>query len=410
MLLNHARAVEVMDRRGLDGLAAQLPINVYYLSDYWGQLAAANFDWSYFAVLPKASDAPAAFVLPGLDLRNLISSRTWMPNIVTYTARAAPGASETPGGGIPYGGWPTRQGSPLSPLAQEWVDGVARWTASTSATPIEALVRALREAGLSNGVIGVDDERLVTALPDAGLTGAKIVYAREAFNEIRIVKTADEIGLLRRAATINEAAVLEGIAALKLGATWEEIIDVYMIAMARRGGSGVYLACGAGGLPHRKVMKSEPMMFDGLGKYRGYHGDFGRSAVVGLPTPETIARVKALQAGWSTAFEIIRPGLTYSKLTERVSQAVKSAGFPGAFRDPAPHSLGLEHTDDPRPRDLTPGLKPDRVLEENMVINVDLPHIEIGWGAVHLEDTVRVTRTGCEALTSMQTDLRVVSE
>ena len=43
-----------------------------------------------------------------------------------------------------------------------------------------------------------------------------------------------------------------------------------------------------------------------------------------------------------------------------------------------------------------------------MVINVDLPHIEIGWGAIHLEDTVRVTKTGCEALTSMQTDLRVM--
>jgi Xaa-Pro dipeptidase len=409
MLLNHGRAMEVMARRGLDGLAAQLPINVYYLSDYWGQLAAANFDWSYFVVLPKSTAAPAALVLPGLDLRNLISSHTWIPNIVTYTARAPAGASATAGGGIPYGGWPTQHGAKLSPLAQEWVDGVAKWTASTSATPIDALVRAIREAGLSKGVIGVDDERLVTALPEAGLSGAKIVYAREAFNEIRIVKTEDEIELLRKAAKINEAAVLEALAALRIGATWEEIVETYMIAMARSGGAGVYLACGAGGLPHRKVMKSEPMMFDGLGKYRGYHGDFGRTAVVGDPTPETIARVKALQVGWSTAFEIMRPGLTYSELTERVGHAIKAAGFPGAFRDPAPHSLGLEHTDDPRPRDLAPGLKPDRVLEENMVINVDLPHIEIGWGAVHLEDTVRVTKTGCEALTSMQTDLRVLS-
>ena len=38
MLLNKARAYEVMDREGLDGLIAVAPINVDYLSDYWGAL------------------------------------------------------------------------------------------------------------------------------------------------------------------------------------------------------------------------------------------------------------------------------------------------------------------------------------------------------------------------------------
>jgi Xaa-Pro aminopeptidase len=49
----------------------------------------------------------------------------------------------------------------------------------------------------------------------------------------------------------------------------------------------------------------------------------------------------------------------------------------------------------------------DPVVEENMVINVDLPYIEIGWGSVHLEDTLLVTADGCEPLTSMKMDLIV---
>ena len=50
----------------------------------------------------------------------------------------------------------------------------------------------------------------------------------------------------------------------------------------------------------------------------------------------------------------------------------------------------------------------DLVFEENMVINVDLPYHELGWGAMHLEDMIRVTADGCEPLTSMDTSLRVI--
>ena len=408
MLLNRVRAQKIMEQNGLDGLAAQLPINVYYMSDYWGQLMAANFDWCYFGVLARDDACPPGLVLPALDLRNLISAGTWVPNIITYTDRPTNDENSTVGGGIPYAGWPTRPNVPLPELAQEWIDGVDKWCASTSANAVEGLVRALKDAGLARGVIGVDDERLVKALPEAGLPDAKIVYRRDVFNEIRVVKTADEIELMRVAARINEASVLEAIDALKVGATWKEIETVYMTAMARQGGAGVYLACGAGGLPQRKIVKNEPVMFDGLGTYKRYHGDFGRSTVVGEPTKELQTRVKALQAGLNAAFEFIRPDVSYNALKVVVASAVKKAGFNGAFRDPVPHSLGLEHTDDPTPLDLPPSLKPDRILEENMVINVDLPHIEIGWGAIHLEDTVRVTKTGCEALTSMETDLRVI--
>ena len=36
MLLNRPRAVEVMERHGLDGLVATNRHNIYYLTDFWG--------------------------------------------------------------------------------------------------------------------------------------------------------------------------------------------------------------------------------------------------------------------------------------------------------------------------------------------------------------------------------------
>ena len=54
------------------------------------------------------------------------------------------------------------------------------------------------------------------------------------------------------------------------------------------------------------------------------------------------------------------------------------------------------------------GRRSSLCFEENMVSNVDLPYHELGWGGMHLEDMVRITKGGCEPLTSMDTKLRVI--
>ena len=75
-----------------------------------------------------------------------------------------------------------------------------------------------------------------------------------------------------------------------------------------------------------------------------------------------------------------------------------------------PHSVGLEHTDDPKSVGGQQGQAADTVLEKNMVLNVDMPFTEIGWGSVHLEDTVRITADGFETLTSGDLEIIEVSE
>ena len=69
--------------------------------------------------------------------------------------------------------------------------------------------------------------------------------------------------------------------------------------------------------------------------------------------------------------------------------------------------MGLEHTDDPKLIGPQPGVKPDQVLEANMVINVDMPFTEIGWGSVHMEDTVVITDDGFERLSEADFGLQI---
>jgi Xaa-Pro dipeptidase len=148
------------------------------------------------------------------------------------------------------------------------------------------------------------------------------------------------------------------------------------------------------------------VMFDALGQYQHYHGDFGRCAVVGEPSAEHRRRHGAICRGWEVALEILKPGIRYSEIAQQVAQSVRAAGLPD-FREPVVHGLGLEHTDDPKPECVQPQTKPDQKLVENMVINVDMPHTEIGWGSVHMEDTVRITADGCERLGTADFNLRV---
>ena len=401
-LLNETRARELLERDGLDGLIAQQPINQYYLSGYWGLFnTPVGYDGSYFALLPRRGDAPAALVLPALEIRRLETvGGCWMPGVFAHSA--PDGDAELPDAtprGRHYTGWPTRENVPLGALEQRWVGSVAQLGRETSPDAFWALARAIKAAGLARGRVATDDARIAGWLAGCGLAGLRCEYRPALFNEIRLVKTEAELVLMREAARINESALLAAADGMREGASWDEIENFYMAEMARRGGRGVYLMCGVGGLPTGRVRRGEPVLFDALGQYQRYHGDFGRCAVVGEPTPEHRQRHHALCTGWDAALPLLRPGVRYSELAAAIGDAVRRAGLRD-FRDPIVHSLGLEHTDDPKPYGVQPQTKPDQVLLADMVVNVDMPHTEIGWGSVHMEDTVVITRDGCERLAS----------
>ena len=157
-----------------------------------------------------------------------------------------------------------------------------------------------------------------------------------------------------------------------------------------------------------RVVKGEPMLFDALGEYQHYMGDFGRIAVLGDASEELKRRSRAMEEGLRAALAILKPGLKRSKLIEVVIEATRKAGFPEFFYV-SPHSLGIDHTDNPLP--LGPEVfddSRDMELLENMVFNIDMPYFQHGCGTLHIEDTVRITRTGFEPLTSLKTELRVV--
>jgi Xaa-Pro dipeptidase len=415
VLLNRDRAVEVMDRHGLTGLVAREHVNIYYLTDYWDTQADGRWPYLVYGLLPRDTDQPAALVLPTVKLERLSVWPTWVPNIVAFSdysgreqhAAAAFDPTREEPVAARWAGWPVRDGATLTPLEQSWADRAAAHADRLAATPAWGLKRALVDAGMTQGRIGSDDPRVIEWLHEMGLPGVEPVDATNIFREIRMVKSDEEVAILEQAAQINEAAAIAAAGAAGEGATWPEIETVYHVEMSKRGGRNGHIISGLGGLPHGKVVPGEPLLIDALGEYRNYFGDFGRTVIVGEPDALLRRRADAMWAGFERACEIIRPGLKRSVLIAEVIEAVQKAGFDDFFYV-SPHSLGLEHTDHPIPMGPTVhGEWNDYALQAGMVINVDMPFFEWGWGTMHLEDTVVVTETGFRPLTSMSDALIV---
>ena len=389
-----------MALKKVDGLIASLPINVYYLSGYWGLLMSAErFDASFFAVLPRNEDYPAALVLPSMELRRLVAhGGSWMPETFIFT-RPDDEQDLIAVDGLPYDGWPIRQDAELTAFEQRGIEATRAQVGRIAGNARGALARAVRAAGLERANVISDDIRIAGWLDAAGLSHVRCRDDANVFNRIRLVKTETELALMRKAASINEAAAREAAAAFRSGAEWREIETAYAVAMAAAGASASYLMCGAGGPRNGRLQIGEPMFIDALGTYAQYHGDFGRCVVIGEADKLTQHRHAALLAGWETATDLLRPGVRYSELAAAVVSAVHAAGLP-EFVYATPHALGLEHTDDPKIVGGQQGMTTDTVLEENMVLNIDMPFTEIGWGSVHIEDTVQVTAAGFTSLTS----------
>ncbi len=417
MLLNKPRAYEVMDRHGLDGLIAVNPINVYYLTDFWGTLMRMRRTFYNYGVLPRDETAPAAVVMTGVEFNRLHykPDTTWVPNPCSYRhpiyadRRDFDPDVEDPEA-LDYGiDWPVNYNT-LSPDDTAYLQFVESHKGRHSVNALYALKRAVAEAGLAGGRVGSDDPRVGPWLNEIGLPDIKVTEATSIFREIRMVKTEPELDLLRRASAMNEAAMDAVIAQLEVGMPRASLDTLYNIEIAKRGGKGIYLNTGQRGVPNNLggVVEGESITFDGLCEYRNYHGDLGRVAVCGEPSPELVKRMKAVELGCKVAYDIIKPGVTGRKVTEAVLEAVRKAGFPGFFFA-TPHSVGLEHSDHPIPiGPQLPGSQGEFVYLENMVFTIDMPYLEVGWGNIHVEDTVRVTSTGVEPLSSGDVSLRVV--
>jgi Xaa-Pro aminopeptidase len=425
-LVNKPRAYEVMERYGVDGLIALNPINVYYLANTMPLATRFRSTYPAFATFPRDPSQPTFLVtMPGQAM-DFANPEREVPELMTYTGAvnwkdyinaSAEQLEIEPLTGARTGweashpeGWAVSPEGPFNDRERRWIAAQRKSNDSGAATIAWALVKALRASGLGKARVAVDDMRIDYLLKQIGIRDIECIPGENLFRRIRVVKTPPELALLRVAGANNAHATMKSIRQIQRGMTSEEIEDLFLIECAALGSERVSFLPGMaiGRFPDGEVVEGKPFIVDAVSHFREYHGDCGRTIVVGEPSVDVRARVKAHRAGYDAVYSTLRAGLRLSDIRRIATDAMVKAGMPAKTIIVNPHSVGLEHGDNPARDDLPFEMLEDIVLEEDMVITVDLASLEIGWGFIHHEDLVRITKSGFEAIPSIEEPLTIV--
>jgi Xaa-Pro dipeptidase len=277
-------------------------------------------------------------------------------------------------------------------------------TAGSGLLPV--LLRAISEAGLAGASVGFDDLRLAAVVRDANPTmGAK--DAANTVQSIRMVKTGDEIVLMRHAASCNERALLAAISTCTPGALWSDVVRAYNVATVQQDCRPFALFVGAGARsagirvdPDYEIRHGDQVCFDAMMTYQRYFADMQRTCVLGEPSSKLASYWTALMEGATAAYDGMRPGVSTRTLREVALDTVRKAGIP-TFRHAFLHSLGLDHLELPA---MYGGLV-DFELEQGMMVNMDFEVCELGFGGVYFEETMLITANGAERIATIPREL-----
>lgn len=282
-------------------------------------------------------------------------------------------------------------------------DGSHPEMADRHATFEEALTAAL---GVAGGLIGFDD-----ALDPAGLPGTW-EPAGGWMSGVRALKTPPEVERLAEAARLAEAGIDGALAAAAPGVTERQLKRIVASTMAAGGGYPRFVVVTAGErsalsdarATTRPLLVGDLVRFDVGCTFEGYWSDVGRTAVVGEPDAEQERRYAAILAGEDAQLAAARPGLTAGELFRVAVDAVEGRGLRPYRRHHCGHGIGIEVYESPA---VSPGV--DTPLREGMVLCLETPFYQLGWGGMMVEDTIVVTGDGHHRLTGSDRSLRVIA-
>ena len=354
-----ARVRQQMQSRRIDVLLVSAPENIYYLTGYQTS--------GYFAyqalIIPESG--PPLLLIRHLERGN-VAEYSWLSDAVT---------------------WKEGEG-----------DDVAAMT-----------LDLLRAAGADNRSVGIEKGSwfLTVAVAEAliaGLSSSRIVDADRLIDRVRLVKSAAEIGYLRRAARIAELEQRTAWAAISATACEADVAAAVFSA-------GINAGCEYTGLPHhimsgyrtdvghanwtgKQVRRGELVLLELYGCVERYHATQMRTVSVGPSSDATKRASEIVIAAQDAALAAMRPGASARAIDKAVREPIRRIRPDYVNRTGYSTGIGFPpRTGEWDAADFNE--QEDWELKENMVFH--MLALAQGFG---ISETVLVAPTGIERLTT----------
>lgn len=277
---------------------------------------------------------------------------------------------------------------------------------------LEKLVQVLKDVNARTLYITYDEVDLQTYFAVCPLAG-EIRDFRSRMNEIRLVKSEEEICRLRRAAALAVDAMEYAKEMLRIGMTELEAAARLEYHMRRNGSDGVpftmKVLCGRHSavvtrVPgNERIEEGDLVLVDFGARCQGYASDWTRTFCVGCATEVQRGLYELVWQIERECIRLVKPGLPISALMEKARMIASEHPFGEYFNPYLGHSIGIGSQEWPAIDSSARG-----ELKKNMVITIE-PGIYLpGLGGVRIEDEILVTDSGCEILTGLKEETFII--
>lgn len=257
-------------------------------------------------------------------------------------------------------------------------------------------------------------------------TSARIIDGTPLISDMRMIKTTDEIAIMRQAGKVAVAMVEAGRAALIEGTPEYEVAIAIIAAGTRTAaqflsptGEDRYFSPTIYGLQvlqsghetsmvHRRstvkqIKAGDPVYFCfcGIANFKQFKLGFDREFFVRAVTDEQAQTYETAKRAQQAALATIRPGVVAEDVHAAAQEVYRSAGFGISYR--TGRGIGYSSLEDPQ---LKSGDKTK--LKAGMTFAVDGGITVAGKFGARLGDSVVVTENGYEYLTNYPRDLAIV--
>jgi Xaa-Pro dipeptidase len=308
---------------------------------------------------------------------------------------------------------------------------MSRAPATMASDPLTLLKEVLEERNATKGNIGIEKDYLTITMFDElrkVLPDANFIDITDSFRKLRMIKDAEEIEMIRRAAEIGIVGMENALNATSEGTTeievsirgmnamneyWKEkysesevtdfgsveewiVNALWCLCLTKKGLYGIDSPSS------RKLMRGDIPWVVCLATVNGYHCEIERSPILGQPTPEQKRVFEANLEAIERILETIRPGVTCSEVAEVGAKVYDKYGYAEYTHARAGHAMGLGAHEE-----LSFALGEQTVLEKGMVMSVE-PSINVRGMKVNHSNVGVVTEDGFDLLTEYRLNELIV--